>query len=169
MSEPHRRAGIVRRDWHTVAILTESLPPPLNRFRPERIDPISVAIVVALLVVALFVWSVARDRLATPLDNMVTERLCIDHGEEIDRTMLDFERSNRFGLFDRSEGYCFYGEGPDGEAAITQTIAETKPGPLYRAAKWIGIIIQLGVVSLFLRLTIDPALGLYRYLRSSRS
>jgi hypothetical protein len=155
--------------WHTVSILTESLPSPLNRFRIDRVDPFRIAIVAVLLIVALFVWSAVRDRVVTPLDSMVTERLCTDHGEEIGRTMLAFERSNRFGLTDRSVGYCFYGEGPNGEAAITLAIEQLDPGRLYLAAKWIGIIIQLGVVSIFLRLTIDPALDFYRYVRSTIS
>lgn len=139
----------------------------MDRFRPERIDPVRVAIVAALLVVAVFVWSMARDRVVTPLDEMITEDACTTHGDEIGRALLDYERSNKFGLFNRSEGYCYYGEGPNGETPITQTMAEVQPGALYRAGKWIGIIIQLGIVSIFLRLTIDPALDLYRYIRSS--
>lgn len=102
----------------------------------------------------------------TPLDELVTEQACEDHGEEIGRDLIGYERSNRFGLSNRSEGFCSYGSGPDGEAPITLTMAETEPGSRYRAAKWIGIIAQLGIVSIFLRLTIDPALDFYRYVRS---
>ncbi len=120
----------------------------------------------ALLVVALGVWSLARSRVVAPIDAVVTERLCQDHGTEIEREMLDFERSNRFGWGNRSEGFCFYGEGPNGEAPITLTIEQTEPGPLYRGAKWLGVIVQLGIVSLFLRMTIEPALDLYAYVRS---
>lgn len=123
-------------------------------------------IVAAILVVALFLWSEVRDRAATPFDDQVTERLCLDHGEEIERNMIGYERSNRFGLRDRSEGFCRYGHGPNGEAPITLTLADTDPGLLYRAAKAIGIILQLGIVSFFLRMTIEPALDFYRYLRS---
>ncbi len=123
-------------------------------------------IVAVILVLAVFVWSLARDRVVTPFDDFMTERACADHGEEIERELLSHERSNRFGLSNRSEGYCAYGVGPEGEAPITLAIASTEPGLQYRAAKWIGIIVQLGIVSFFLRLTIDPALDLYRYLRS---
>ncbi len=147
-------------------ILTESLPAPLNRFRPDRIDPIRVVIVAVLVVLSLFVWSAARDRLVTPLDDLVTERVCNDHGEEIGREVTGHERSNRFGLSNRSEGFCSFGQGPEGEAPITLAIAEIEPGLQYRAAKWVGIIAQLGIVSIFLRLTVDPALDFYRYLRS---
>ena len=164
-----RCARSARRGWHTVGILTQSLPPSLSRFDPRRIDPFQAVIVAVLLVAAVFVWSAVRDRVATPLDERMTEQRCADHGEDIGREALGHERSNRFGLRDRSVGYCFFGPGPDGEAPITLTIAQTEPGPLYRAAKWIGIIIQLGVVSIFLRLTIDPALDLYRYVRSAFS
>lgn len=149
-----------------MGILTANLPAPLDRLRPGRPDPIRIVIVAILLVLALFVWSAARDRLVTPIDDLVTEQVCRDHGEEIGRELVSHERSNRFGLSNRSEGFCSYGAGPDGEAPITLTIAETEPGPRYRATKWIGIIAQLGIVSFFLRLTIDPALDFYRYLRS---
>ncbi len=119
-----------------------------------------------LLLAALVVWNLARSRVVAPFDALITERLCLDHGEEIGRELLDFERSNRFGWSNRSEGFCAFGAGPDGEAPITRTIADTEPGLLYQAGKVIGIIVQLGIVSVFLRLTIDPALDLYRYLRS---
>ena len=134
-----------------------------------RIDPFRVVIVVVILLAASVIWSLARNPIVRPLDNTVTEQLCRDHADEIGREMLGYERSNRFGLVNRSEGYCRYGEGPDGEAPITLTIEETDPGPLYRGAKWLGIIVQLGIVSFFLRFTIDPALDFYRHLRSSPS
>ena len=141
-------------------------PPAATPSSPFRLDPVQGVLVLILLGLAFVVWSVGRNQVVRPLDNLMTERLCLDHGEEIARTSTGYERSNRFGLIDRSEGYCFYGEGPDGEAPITLTIEETEPGPLYRGAKWVGIIIQLGIVSIFLRLTVDPVLDAYRYLRS---
>ncbi len=171
-SSPLRRVAVAwcapawRRDWHTGRIQTEHLREPLSRFSLASIDPARILIVLALIVASLFVWSLARDRIVTPFDDLVTERLCLDHGETIEREAVGHERSNRFGLSNRSEGFCSFGEGPNGEAPITKTIAETEPGLLYRAAKWIGIIVQLGIVSIFLRLTIDPALDVYRYLRS---
>ncbi len=131
----------------------------------ERIDPIKLVLVGILAALALVVWSIGRNQVVTPLDDLVTERLCRDHGEEIGRESVGYERSNRFGLFNRSEGYCSYGEGPDGEAPITLTIEDTAPGPLYRGTKIVGIIIQLGIVSIFLRLTVDPVLESYHYLR----
>jgi hypothetical protein len=135
----------------------------------SRIDPFRIVIVVAILLVAVFLWSLARNQIVRPFDNLVTEQLCRNHADELGREMIGYERSNRFGLSDRSEGYCLFGDGPNGEAPITVTIEETDPGPLYLGAKWIGIIVQLGIVSLFLRLTIDPALDFYRYLRSAFS
>lgn len=132
----------------------------------SRIDPFRIIIVAVLMVIALFVWSLARDRIVTPLDELVTEQLCITFGEEIDRPVVGFERSNRFGVYNRSEGFCQYGAGPNGEAPITRTIEETAPGPLYRGAKVIGIITQLGIVSIFLRFTMDPSLDTYRWIRA---
>lgn len=131
----------------------------------SRLDPIKIVLVGILLMLAVVVWSIGRNQVVKPLDNLMTERLCLDHAEEIGRVSTGYERSNRFGLINRSEGYCFFGEGADGEAPITLTIEDTAPGPLYRGAKWIGIIIQLGIVSIFLRFTVDPVLDTYRYLR----
>lgn len=131
----------------------------------DRIDPIKIVLVGLLAALAIVVWSIGRNEVVTPLDGLMTERLCLDHAEEIGRVSTGYERSNRFGLFNRSEGYCFFGEGPEGEAPITLTIEDTAPGPLYRGAKLIGIIIQLGIVSIFLRFTVDPVLDTYRYLR----
>ncbi len=130
------------------------------------IDPFKLVVVAILAVLALFVWSFGRNQLIRPVDNLLTERLCLDHAEEIGRVSTGYERSNRFGLIDRSVGYCSYGEGPNGEAPITLTIEDTVPGPLYRAAKWIGIITQLGIVSIFLRFTVDPVLDTYKYIRT---
>lgn len=131
----------------------------------NRLDPVKLVLVAALLVGALFVWDFARNRVIQPFDNVVTETLCITYGEEIGRTVIGYERSNRFGLVDRSEGYCFYGSGPDGEAPITVTIEDTLPGSRYRAAKIMEVIVQLGIVSIFLRLTIEPVLDVYRWIR----
>lgn len=132
----------------------------------SRIDPFRIIIVAVLLVIALFVWSQARGRVVTPLDELVTEQLCITYGEEIERSVTGFERSNRFGVYNRSEGFCQYGLGPNGEAPITVSIEDTAPGPLFRGAKIIGIIAQLGIVSIFLRFTMDPSLDFYRWVRS---
>ncbi len=142
---------------------------PLTATLLDRIDPIKIALVAMLLVAAIWLWGQARERLVHPLDELVTEQLCDTYGEEIERTVVGYERSNRFGLRDRSEGFCRYGIGPNGEAPITLTIEETAPGPLYRGAKRVGIIAQLGIVSIFLRFTIEPVLGFYRYVRSRQA
>ncbi len=142
---------------------------PLTATLLDRVDPIKIILVAALLVVAFFVWGEARERIVQPLDELVTERLCDTYGDEIERSVVGFERSNRFGLVNRSEGFCRYGTGPNGEAPMTLTIEDTAPGPLFRAAKLIGIIVQLGIVSIFLRFTVEPVLGFYRFVRSRQS
>lgn len=131
----------------------------------ERFDPIKYFLVGILVVMALIVWSIGRNQVVRPLDEILTEQLCLDHGDEIERDSVGYERSNRFGLVNRSVGYCLYGEGPNGEAPITLTIEDTAPGPLYRGAKWVGVIIQFGIVSIFLRFTVDPVLDGYRYIK----
>ncbi|MGH1490678.1 MAG: hypothetical protein ACRBK7_15030 [Acidimicrobiales bacterium] len=138
---------------------------PLS-FMLGPIDPFKLIVVGILAVLALFVWSIGRNQVVRPMDNLLTERLCLDHAEEIGRVSTGYERSNRFGLVDRSEGYCYYGEGPNGEAPITLTVEDTVPGPLFRGAKLVGIIIQLGLVSIFLRFTVDPVLDTYNYIRA---
>ncbi len=129
-------------------------------------DPFKIVLGILIAILALFVWSAVRSAIIEPLDNAVTEQLCDSYGEEIGRLATGYERSNRFGLRNRSQGFCFYGPGLDGEAPITLTIEETQPGSRYRAAKWIGIIIQLGIVSIFLRFVVDPVMDTYRYVRS---
>lgn len=138
---------------------------PLARLQ-GLFDPFKIILGILIAIAALFVWSAVRSAMIEPLDNAVTEQLCDSYGEEINRQVTGYERSNRFGLRNRSEGYCFYGQGPEGEAPITLTIEETQPGNRYRAAKWIGIIIQLGIVSIFLRFVVDPVMDTYRYVRS---
>lgn len=130
-----------------------------------RIDPFRIVLAILIALAALYLWSAVRSSLIEPFDEAVTEQLCETYGEEIQRTVTGYERSNRFGLQNRSEGFCFYGVGPQGEAPITLTIEETQPGNRYRAAKAIGIIMQLGIVSIFLRFVVDPVMEAYAYLR----
>lgn len=138
---------------------------PLARLQ-GLFDPFKIILGILILIAAFYVWSAVRSGIVEPLDKLVTEQLCENYGEEIGRTVTGYERSNRFGLRNRSEGFCFYGQGPEGEAPITLTIEETQPGNRYRAAKWIGIIVQLGIVSIFLRFVVDPVMETYRYVRS---
>lgn len=122
-------------------------------------------IVAVIAVSALIVLNLARTRVVAPFDNLVTEQMCLRHGEEMERTLLDYERSNRFALRDRTEGFCSYGPGPEGEPATAMAIADTDPGALYLWAKAIGIVLQLGIASIFIRLVTDPALEAYRFVR----
>ncbi len=121
-------------------------------------------LIAVIAVSALIVFNLARTRIVAPFDNLVTEQMCLRHGEEIERTLLDFERSNRFALSNRTDGFCSYGPGAEGEPAVTMSIAETEPGALYTWAKAIGLILQLGIASFFIRLVTDPVLETYRFL-----
>lgn len=135
-----------------------------DRDQAERTFDIGRWLIVALIgVSALIVLDQARTHVVAPFDNLVTEQMCLRHGEDIERTLLDFERSNRFALRDRTDGFCSYGPGPDGAPAMAMSVAETDPGPLYTWAKAIGIILQLGIASIFIRLVTEPALDTYRF------
>ncbi|MEM7275510.1 MAG: hypothetical protein AAF547_20710 [Actinomycetota bacterium] len=129
-------------------------------------DPFRLILVAIIALAALWLWSVVREEVVAPVDSIITERLCIAHGEELGRSVLAFERSNRFAIQNRTDGFCRFGQGPEGEPPLTLTIEETEPGPLYRAAKIIGIIVQLGIVSIMLRLVVDPVFDVYRYIRA---
>lgn len=143
----------------------DGLPPVVSSML-RRIDVGKWILVLLICIAALFVWSEVRQRVVAPLDEAVTEQACASHGDEIERESTGYERSNRFGLFNRSVGYCFYGEGPEGEAPLTLTIEQTQPGPFYRGAKAAGIIAQLGLVSIFLRLAVDPVLDAYAQIKA---
>ena len=122
-------------------------------------------IVAVIALLAFMVFGFARDRIVAPFDNLVTEQMCLRHGEEIERTLLDFERSNNLALTNRTDGFCSYGPGLQGEPAVTMTVQETQPGALYTWAKAVGLVVQLGIASIFIRLVTEPALETYRFLR----
>ncbi len=132
--------------------------------RSFEFDMVRWLIVALIAVLALVVLNQARNRVVAPFDNLVTEQMCLRYGEDNQRTLLDFERSNRFALRDRTDGYCSYGPGPEGEPALAMPVAETDPGPLYTWAKAIGIIIQLGIASIFIRLVTEPLLETHRFI-----
>ncbi len=122
-------------------------------------------VVIAIIaILSLQVLNFARERLVAPFDGLITEQMCLRYGEDTGRTLLDFERSNRFTLGERSDGFCSYGPGLNGEPALSLTVQETEPGALYTWAKVVGILLQLGVVSTFIRLVTEPALETYRFI-----
>lgn len=119
-------------------------------------------VVLLILVASLFVWRFARAAVVQPFDSLVTEQACRGHGEDIGRPLIDYERSNRFGLSNRTVGYCLLGPVDGGQGSVQLRLDEIEFGPLYRLAKAAGIITQLAIVSFFLRLAVDPAMDLYR-------
>ena len=122
-------------------------------------------LIVGIAISALIVLVVARNTIVRPFDSLVTEQACRSFGEDIQRPLIEFQRSDRVTLTDRTDGFCFYGAGEGGDGTVRYTLEEIEPGPMYTMAKIGGIVLQLGVASIFLRLITDPALGLYRYLR----
>jgi len=129
---------------------------------PFKIDLGRWLIAAIIGVLALLVLDVARNRAVAPFDNVVTEQMCLRHGEELGRSLIGYERSNRFALQNRTDGFCSFGTGPNGEPPVTMTVEEADPGALYTWAKAIGIVLQLGIVSVFIRFVTEPAFDLYR-------
>ncbi|MEM7339790.1 MAG: hypothetical protein AAF467_14145 [Actinomycetota bacterium] len=125
-----------------------------------------------LLVVGFFTLQVAR-RVTVPVDNFVTEQACTNFGNRFGRPVVEYETATRFSRFDTSEGSCTFGpvEPPDIEEDVEElevlpdiadsdvvrvTLLDTEPGPLYDAAKVMIVILQLGLVSLALRVVGVP-------------
>ena len=153
-------------------------------------DAVKWVLVVFLVGVAITTLVVARGLIA-PLDGLLTSRVCNVHGDEISREVIDYERSNRFGLVDRSHGWCLYGplleldengdpiEGAEGAGEtptddpftaetdqLLLTLDEIEPDGLYTLGKAIGIVLQLGAASLAVRVLGDPLLE--RFVRRNR-
>lgn len=145
------------------AMTTPTSPPSKQQY--PLLDPLYWIAIAALLLMTLVVWSMARSRVVEPFDRFVTNQHCLDKAQEFERELVEIGRSNRFGLVDRNEGFCSFGEGPNGEAPMTLTLEQTAPGPLFRAFKAFGIVLQFGIVSIFLRFVVDPVLDVYRAIR----
>ncbi len=155
-------------------------------------------VVVFMVLVGVVTLAMARQVIA-PVDRFVTEQACAVHGDDLGgRPVVDVERSNRFGLRNRSYGWCLLGPvelesdvAADGsaftanaspvadEAAEPLAGAEVDPtvsvqvnlqdvdtGPLYRTLKVMGVVLQLGVASLAVRVLGEPILD--RFVRSRR-
>lgn len=129
---------------------------------------LSVGLLVAAGLVALFF---ARQLIA-PLDGLLTSQACSAHGDELSRPVVEYERSNRFALQDRAEGWCLFGpiETAEGDAVASEdvgsidtlqlTLDEIEPGGLYRVGKLMGIVLQFGAASFVVRALADPLLDL---------
>jgi hypothetical protein len=144
--------------------MTTSTKPDTPVTQPlVRFDVVRWLVFAAVAVAAIWVLGFARTQVVAPFDNLITEQMCLRYGEQEERTLLDFERSNKFAMSNRTDGYCSFGPGPDGEPAIAPTIAETQPGALYQWAKTIGIVLQLGIVSIFVRLVTEPSIETVRF------
>jgi len=80
-------------------------------------------VVVGIMVFVGLVGLIMARQLIAPVDNFVTGQACADHGSELSRPAIEHERSNRFGLRNRSHGWCLFGpvvleeEDADGAAA----------------------------------------------------
>ncbi len=126
-------------------------------------------IVVAFMVlIGLVTLAMARQVIA-PIDRFVTEQACATHGEDLGgRPVVEVERSNRFGLVNRSYGWCLLGpveleddEVVDGSASTVDSnlILDTWVEPLAGAQAD-----PTGEVQVDLQ-EIDPG-GLYRALKA---
>lgn len=170
------------------------IPTPTKRPIVRPPDLTTVIVVGIVIVVGLVALIMAR-RAIDPLDNLLTEQACSAPGDEVYRPVEEVEPSNRFALVNRSRGWCLFGpvdvelateaiEALDGEegpelsagaqllAAADPTtevrlgIPEIEPGGLYRAGKWMGLLLQLGAASVAIRLVADPLFD--RFIRPRR-
>ena len=139
---------------------------PLSRLQTK------VLLSVVLIVIALVTLQVAR-RLTEPIDNVVTDLACSSFGDRFGRPVVEYETATRFAVFDSSDGSCTFGPVelpddpdeveelevlPDIEASdvVRVTLLDTDPGPLYDGAKVAIVILQLGLVSVVVRLVGVP-------------
>lgn len=144
---------------------TSTEPEALPSIGGRHVDFGRWVLIVGIAISAVIVLVVARNTIVRPLDTLVTEQACRSFGDEIQRPLIEFQPSNRFTLTDRTDGFCFYGGGEGGQGTVRYTMEEIEPGPVYTVTKLGGIVLQLGVASVFLRLVTDPVLATYRYLR----
>jgi hypothetical protein len=168
---------------------------PRQGLNMENEDATKWIAVAAMVLVGLITLVVARQVIA-PFDRLATEHACSIHGDELSRPVVDVERSNRFGLINRSYGWCLLGpvtlddeddtasdstlgldEGDpaaeplagseaDPTSEVQIDLREIEPGSLYRAAKIMGVLLQLGAASAAVRIVGEPILD--RFVRSQR-
>ena len=147
-------------------------------------------IVVTIMVVVCFLSLTFARKLIEPVDSLVTEYACSQYGDEVARPLLEYQRSNRFGLFNRTYASCSFGPvdaeavsalpveyDDDGEPLplpvspydddkpVTLAMSEIEPVTVYQIVKMMGVVLQLGAASLILRLVGEPMLS--RFVRKS--
>ncbi|MEM9131595.1 MAG: hypothetical protein AAF962_20500 [Actinomycetota bacterium] len=168
---------------------------PLDRFQIKTPRPATVIVVAIVIVVGLTALFFAR-RAIDPLDRFVTAQMCSGPGDEVFRPVEEAEASNRFALVDRREGWCLFGpvdqvlaeeaadeldddeEPPplsagaqilaaaDPAAEVQVAVPDLEPGSLYRAWKWMNLLLQFGAASFAVRLVADPLFD--RFIRRHR-
>ena len=151
-------------------------------FRPPTAT--GVVVVIAVILVGLVAMGFAR-RAIDPLDGVLTRRACAVVGDEVSRPVESVQASNRFAVTNRTEGWCWFGPvdvelaaeradeladdavvelspgaeilaaaDPTGEVQLT--VPQIEPGGLYRAGKWMLLLLQLGAASFAIRLVAEP-------------
>ena len=148
-------------------------------------------VVVAIMIAVGFFGLVLTRQVLAPVDDLITDQACSTHGDQLQRPVVAYERSNRFGLINRTYGSCVFGpveieelpegveapepdesDGPilgadaDPEVQLVLGLDEIQPGPLYRTLKIMGVVLQLGAASVAVRLLGEPLLD--RFIRSRR-
>ncbi len=158
---------------------------PLDRLPIKPPRPATVIVVAIVIVVGLTAFFFARQAIE-PLDRFVTTQMCAGPGDEVFRPVEDAEASRRFALLNRTEGWCLFGpvdqelaeeaadeldddeEPPElspgaqvladvaADAETQVALPELEPGGLYRAWKWMNLVLQFGAASFAVRLVADP-------------
>ncbi|MEL7158233.1 MAG: hypothetical protein AAFN30_16765 [Actinomycetota bacterium] len=170
------------------------IPSAVKRPEIKPPEPTTIVVIVAVILVGLVALVFAR-RAIEPLDRLLTEQVCASAGDEVARPVEEVEPSNRFALVNRSQGWCRFGPvDPDLEAELAEELADDEVvelsagaqllavsdpaaevqlalpdlqlGDLYRAGKWMGVLLQLGAASVAIRLVADPLFD--RFIRPRR-
>ena len=154
-----------------------------------RENPAKWIVVTIMVVVALLTLVFTRQAIR-PIDDRVTEFACSSYGDDLARPLLSHQRSNRFGLANRTYASCSFGpvdpdalaelpveydddgeplprpESPfDDAEPMALAVSDFEPIGLYGLVKGMGIVLQLGVASLAVRLVGEPLLE--RFARKS--
>ncbi len=134
------------------------------RAAPESRDDAIRWVVVITLVLAALIAALITRKVVSPIDSLVTNRVCTSHGKAIGHTLVGYQRSNRLAIANRTAGTCTYAPAQGETEKLVVPIPETDPGSLYTAVKVMTLILQLGAASAAVRLLADPLLD--RFVRS---
>lgn len=129
-----------------------------ERAAPQGRDDAIRWVVVLVLVFAALMAALATRKVVSPIDSLITNRVCTAHGKAIGHSLIGYERSNRLALANRTSGSCTYAPAQGETENLVVPIPEANPGSLYSGVKVMTLLLQLGAASAAIRLLADPLL-----------